>query len=130
MRHKVAEKKLNWTIDSAGTGGWHAGEAPDLRAQKTALERGIDISTLIARQFRVNDFDKFDLIFALDSTNFNDILKLARNDEDKQKVELLMNRVQPGMNAGVPDPWFDERLFVPVFEMIEKACDRIIKDHC
>ena len=130
MRQLVKEKGLGWTIDSAGTGGWHAGEAPDTRAQKMARQFGVDISGLRARQFSSDDFDNFDHIFALDQNNYRDILQKARTEEDKQKVRLLMNVVNPGMNQVVPDPWYDDSLFEPVFKMIEEACTKILNEKC
>src|SRR5690606_38658263 len=74
MRHLVEEKGLDWEIDSAGTGGWHIGEAPDPRAIATAKKHGIDISRLQARKFTYRDFGNFDHIFAMDdrkSTRLN-----------------------------------------------------------
>lgn len=128
MRDLVKKNKLNWIIDSAGTSNYHIGEQPDKRAQNIAKKFGVDISNLSARQFGVQDFDQFDIIFAMDAQNYQDILKLARNEFDKAKVELFLNRLEPGMNRGVRDPWFDDALFEPVFKEIEETCSIILKD--
>lgn len=127
MRDLVKKNNLNWKVDSAGTANYHVGEHPDKRAQKIAKKFGVDISGLVGRQFSVNDFDEFDHIFAMDAQNYQDIMKLARNENDKAKVELFLNRLEPGMNRGVRDPWFDDALFEPVYKEIEKTCNLIVR---
>ena len=129
MRSLVQKNNLKWVVDSAGTANYHVGEHPDKRAIKIAKKYGVDISNLVARQFTVNDFDNFDHIFAMDAQNYQDILKLARNDQDKAKVELFLNRLEPGMNRGVRDPWFDDALFEPVFKEIEATCLLIVNKY-
>jgi protein-tyrosine phosphatase len=126
MRDLVKKKNLNWIVDSAGTANYHIGELPDKRAQSVAKKHNVDISSLRARQFSSNDFDDFDYIFAMDAQNYQDIIKLARNEQDKLKVELFLNRLEPGMNRGVRDPWFDDVLFEPVFNEIEACCKAIL----
>lgn len=129
MRSMVNDENLSWHIDSAGTSNYHVGEAPDKRTQKITKEYGIDSSFLRARQFNVNDFDEFDVIYAMDQNNFNDILRLARNDADKSKVELFLNELEPGKNRGVRDPWYDDALFEPVFLEIQATCKKIIEKY-
>jgi protein-tyrosine phosphatase len=128
MRNLVAQHNLNWQIDSAGTSNYHIGEAPDKRAQKISKKYGVDISELRGRQFTQSDFEEFDYIFAMDASNYQNILKLARNQQDIDKVELFLNRLEPGMNRGVQDPWYDDALFEPVFKEIEKTCKLILSD--
>ena len=127
LKHKIHALGLNWQVDSAGTGSWHVGEAPDPRSISTSSENGIDISDQRARQFKQRDFDAFDLILAMDSSNYNNIVQLAREDSDRQKVNLLLNYSHPGQNRAVPDPYF-EGGFQAVFEMIEAAVDGLIRD--
>lgn len=127
MRDLVMKRKLSWKVDSAGTSNFHIGEHPDARAIKVAKKFGVDISSLVARQFSVQDFDDFDIIFAMDSQNYQDILKLARNEKDISKVELFLNSLEPGMNRGVRDPWFDDALFEPVYKEIEETCKLIVE---
>ena len=126
MREFVKNQNLDWTVDSAGTGNWHSGEAPDIRAQKIAKKNGIDISTLVARQFSMDDFDTFDVIYAMDASNYNDLRKLCRNDQDLSKIKLFLNELNPGKNEGVVDPWFDDKLFEPVFLQIKQTCEQIL----
>lgn len=121
MRHLAAEKNLDWTIDSAGTGNWHVGDPPDHRSVRVAQKYGIDISGLRGRQFQVADFDTFDRIFVMDLDNYRDVLRKARNEADRNKVQLLLDKQQP-----VPDPWYDDALFEPVYQLILGGCERIV----
>jgi len=121
MEHLANEQGLDWEIESAGTGDWHVGEGPDRRSTRTAREHGIDISKQVCRLFRISDFDTYDHIFVMDKSNLNDILSMARNDEDRKKVRLLLG------DKIVPDPYYDDTQFEPVFQMIEKGCKELIK---
>lgn len=121
LRHLSSQKGLNWQIDSAGTGNWHVGHPPDRRSIAVAKKHGIDISGLRGRQFSTADFDQFDRIFVMDLDNYRDVLQKARSEADRLKVQLLLNDQQP-----VPDPWYDDALFEPVFKLIQGACERII----
>jgi protein-tyrosine phosphatase len=128
LRKKIEESGLKVTVDSAGTGGWHAGEPADRRAVKTAKKFGIDISKLAARKFSAADFDAFDFIFVMDRENLREVLKLVRSEKDAEKVKLLLNAENPECNKDVPDPWYGgEEGFTDVFLMIEKACDAVLK---
>src|SRR6195952_4589688 len=88
LRQKLKEKGMDIYLDSAGTGAYHIGEHPDERAIKTARKNGVDISQLCARQFHQSDFDEFDRIYAMDSSNFKDMVSLARSKEDVTKVRM------------------------------------------
>lgn len=122
MEHLAAAQGLDWEVDSAGTGNWHVGEGPDRRSTRTARENGIDISGQVCRLFRVSDFDYYDHIFVMDNNNLRDILTMARNQEDDRKVKLLLG------DRIVPDPYYDDAQFEPVFQMIEQGCREIIKE--
>ncbi|TWI98746.1 protein tyrosine phosphatase [Mucilaginibacter frigoritolerans] len=121
LEHMADEQGLDWEVDSAGTGNWHVGEGPDRRSTRTAREHGIDISKQICRQFNTSDFDEFDWIFVMDKNNLSDVLAKASNQEDKEKVKLLLG------DKIVPDPYYDDKQFEPVFKMIEEGCQVIIK---
>lgn len=126
MQNKINAKQLDWQVDSAGTGAWHVGNLPDPRSIDVANKYGIDITNQRARQFKAKDFDEFDYIFAMDASNFNNINKLAKNDMQKQKVTMIMNWENPGMNQGVPDPYYDNDGFELVYDMLDRACEEIV----
>ena len=129
LRYKVQQHNLDVIVDSAGTSSWHQGENPDQRATACAKKYGVDISKLVARQFSKNDFDEFDKIYVMDSSNYRDVLKLAADETDEQKVEMILNVVNPGKNKSVPDPYFGgEEGFDDVYKMLDEACEKIIKE--
>ena len=123
MQHLVDEKGLDWQVDSAGTGGWHVGEGPDRRSVITARNHGIDISKQVCRQFRKSDFDDFDLILVMDKHNLSDVLAMAPNEQAAAKVKLLLG------DKEVPDPYYDDTQFDPVFDLIELGCKDVIKEY-
>ncbi|MVN90451.1 low molecular weight protein-tyrosine-phosphatase [Mucilaginibacter aquatilis] len=123
MQHLVQQRGLDWTVDSAGTGSWHVGQCPDYRSVRVAKSYGVDISKQVCRQFNVSDFDTFDLLLAMDKNNLNDVLSLARNDLDKAKVRLLLNKQE------VPDPYYDDNSFDPVYKLVEDGCKKIIEEY-
>lgn len=125
MEDKIKEQGLSWTVDSAGTGAWHAGEQPDTRGIAKAAAEGIDISMQRARQFIAEDFQKFDLILAMDTSNYNNIIKLSSNDEERAKVKMIMNYAYPAENRPVPDPYYDGG-FDNVYNMLQLACSGVI----
>ncbi|MCB0625721.1 MAG: low molecular weight phosphotyrosine protein phosphatase [Saprospiraceae bacterium] len=129
LKEKIKENGLPWEVDSAGTGSWHVGEPPDPRSVAVARAHGIDILDQRARQFRPADFRQFDLIFAMDASNYQNILRMAPSGTDTSKVELIMNVVDPGRNRAVPDPYWDDNGFEGVFRMLDEACERIIQRH-
>ncbi len=124
----VRKKELDWEIDSAGTSGWHNGEQADRRSIAVAKTHGIDISKQRSRLFVKDDFSEFDLILAMDSSNYYNILKLATSEEDKEKVKLILNYSFPGENRAVPDPYY-EGGFEGVYLMLENAMEKLIEMH-
>ncbi len=126
LKTKIEARGLPWQVDSAGTGSWHVGELPDHRSIHIAKRYGIDITDQRARQFQPQDLDRFDLIFAMDQQNLRDILRFAQHEQHRQKVQLIMNLVQPDSNQNVPDPYWDDDGFDAVFQMLDAACDAVI----
>ncbi len=120
MENLVREKGLDWQVDSAGTSSWHIGAAPDRRSVAVAKRYGVDISQQCCRQISSADFDAFDRIYVMDRMNLRDVLALARNDEDRQKVQLLLN------TEVVPDPYYNDEEFEPVYQMVLAGCRKII----
>jgi len=128
LRKKVKEQGLNVLVDSAGTSNYHEGEPPDERMRATAIKFNCSIDELRARQFTVSDFDAFDLIYVMDSSNYSNVVKLARNQKDIEKVDLILNETYPNENRNVPDPYFGkENGFIEVYTMLNEATDIIIQ---
>lgn len=122
MRHLVVEQNLDWEIASAGTGDWHVNQPADKRSIAVARNFGYDISKQRARHFNEGMFDEFDHILVMDQNNLRDVLKLASNDVQRNKVRLFLPD-----ESEVTDPYFDDRLFEPVFLEIEERCRQLIK---
>lgn len=120
--------KKTFLVDSAGTGNWHVGNKPDDRSVAVAKKNGIDISLQQGRQFKTSDFDAFDYIYVMDSSNYNDVLALAKNDAQRDKVKLILDALFPGENVDVPDPYFGmENGFDSVYKMLDEVCENIAK---
>ena len=113
-------------VDSAGTGAYHVGEKPDPRSISIANIHGIDITNQKARQFSVKDFEKFDVIYVMDQSNYENVIALARNEDDKSKVKMILNEVFPEEDLDVPDPYTGGDFgFKNVYNMLDQACDVI-----
>lgn len=130
LQDKINQHGLNWKVDSAGTNGYHNGERPHRLSQKVAKHNGIDISCQVSRQFTKEDFSRFDKIYAMAGDVIDEMRYIAGEHFQTTKVDLLMNEVYPGRNMDVPDPWYGaEPGYHEVFELINKACDHIIKKY-
>lgn len=120
--------KDKFLIDSAGTGAYHIGKQPDQRSILVAKKNGIDISHQKARQFSSSDFDNFDYIFAMDNSNYDNIIDLIKKEEDKAKVDMILNHLFPGENVDVPDPYYGlQNGFDMVYEMLDETCSILAK---
>ncbi|MBD3799307.1 low molecular weight protein-tyrosine-phosphatase [Sulfuricurvum sp.] len=120
-RKLITEHNLSITVDSAGTGGWHVGEAPCKHSVTVAQNHGIDISRLRARQVKKTDFNAFDLIVALDQSNYRDLKALG--------CQNLVKLGDFGHNgADVPDPYFFEGFegFEHIYTMIESCVKELL----
>ncbi|MDX1954086.1 MAG: low molecular weight protein-tyrosine-phosphatase [Chitinophagaceae bacterium] len=130
LQHKAKKAGLNWIVESAGTNGYHNGEAPHHLSQKVARLNGIDISQQRSRKLHPDDFDKYDKIYVMAEEVLADIKRLAKNKFDPAKTEFLMNELHPGKNLDIPDPWYGpEPGYHEVFKMIEEACEAVIRNH-
>ena len=127
LKHKVEQHGMDWEVDSAGTGNWHVGELPDHRSIATARQYDIAITYQRARQFRTADFEHFDRIFVMDTQNYRDVLRLAQNDAQREKVQLILDLTHPGENRSVPDPYWDDDGFEHVFQLLDAACGKLIQ---
>lgn len=121
LKSKVDPNKV--FIDSAGTGNYHVGGLPDSRSIAIAQKYLLDITDQRCRQFRVSDFDEFDLIYVMDNSNRRDVLSLARDEKDRAKVKMILNEIFPNENVDVPDPYTGGDIgFENVYKMLEEAC--------
>ncbi len=121
LKSKVDTTKI--TVESAGTGSSHIGQQPDKRSRAIAKKHQISIDDQVARKFTVADFDAFDLIYAMDGANYRNIIRLARNEADKQKVKLILNELFEGENLDIPDPYYGGEMgFQTVYKMLNEAC--------
>ncbi|ANW96140.1 protein-tyrosine-phosphatase [Wenyingzhuangia fucanilytica] len=125
LKSKVQSQDI--IVDSAGTGAYHVGNLPDSRSIAVAKNHGLDITDQRARKIEVSDLDTFDLIYAMDESNYRNILALAQNDVQKAKVFMIMNELLPGENVSVPDPYYGgDNGFEHVYQMLDEACEVII----
>jgi protein-tyrosine phosphatase len=127
FRHKLREAGLEARVevDSAGTGDWHVGKAPDTRTRQAALRRGYDLSALRARQVAGDDFRRFDLILAMDGSNLQHLQRL-RPSSGAAELDLFLRRYQLLLDE-VPDPYYGgEDGFEQVLDLIEQASDALL----
>lgn len=127
MRAKLHKYELDYiVVDSAGTAGYHIGEAPDARTIANAKKNGLDISMLRARKFLQQDLDEFDIIYTMDDSNRQNVIALCANDKQKHKIKMILNEVNPSKNMPVPDPYYGrEKDFQLVFDLLDNACEVI-----
>ena len=124
LKSKLDPEK--YQVDSCGTSSYHIGSKPDTRSIKIAKEHHIDITDQRAAQFSTGHFDQYHTIYAMDRSNYQNIIKLARNTEDQSKVKLILDELQLNETLDVPDPYYGgERGFEEVFQMLDQACNII-----
>jgi len=126
----ILKSKLNPTdyfVDSCGTSSYHIGNTPDPRSIEIAKKYNIDISNQRASQFNKSHFKNFDYIYAMDNSNYQNIIQHASSETDKNKVKLILNELHSNKNLDVPDPYYGgDQGFEDVFQMLDKACDQIV----
>lgn len=133
--HGVFERKLEWagldqrvSVESAGTGAWHLGKAPDPRAQAAARTRGYDLSHLRARQAEPSDFDRFDYILAMDQDNLTELQMMMPEDYDGH-LGLFLDFSDYSQVREVPDPYYGEGGgFEQVLDLVEEASDGLLDE--
>ncbi|AIO32598.1 low molecular weight phosphotyrosine phosphatase family protein [Burkholderia cenocepacia] len=129
MRHHVDAAGLadRIDVDSAGTGDWHVGEPPDTRAQAAARLRGYDLSALRARQVGTADFERFDLLLAMDEANLAELRRRCP-PQHRDKVRLLMEFAPGATETEVADPYFGgAQGFEQVLDQVERACEGLLQ---
>lgn len=126
----ILKSKLdaNFIVESAGTAAYHVGNKPDPRSIAVARQNGLNITNQRARKFNKQDFEDFDIIYAMDNSNYQNIIALAENSQQKDKVKLILNESFPEKNLDVPDPYYGgEKGFENVYNMLDNACEIIAK---
>lgn len=125
LQEQANKAGLHWTVESAGTNGYHTGEPPHHLSIKVAAQHGIDISKQRCRKFTAADPEQYDKIYAMAGDVLDDMQSIAKRK--MQNVDLLLNELYPGQDRDVPDPWYGpEAGYHEVFTLIEKACEQII----
>ena len=129
----ILQSKLDanfFSVDSAGTAAYHIGELPDQRSIAVAKKHGIDISNQRARKFDVKDFIEFDVIYAMDKENYQNICSLAKKDAEIHKVKMILNEVNPSQNLSVLDPYYGGvKGFQNIYQLLDEACEKISKNY-
>ncbi len=116
-----------YVVDSAGTAGWHSGESPDPRMVQTAMQHGLTLGGM-ARQVHPSDLETFDLILAMDESNRQDLLELARTPEQQRKIRLLREFDPQRGDPDVPDPWYGgQDGFEQAYQIVERSVQALLE---
>lgn len=134
LQQKVREAGYDWTVDSAGTNGYHIGEQPHVLSQKVARDHGIDISGQCCRKLVKEDLLVYDRLFVMDQENYATVKRICadywRIEKNDRKVTMILDLLYPGENREVPDPWYGtEKDYRLVFDLLSRACDRLIDQY-
>lgn len=130
LQQRAWDAGLQWSVESAGTNGYHTGEPPHRLSQKVAKMNGIDISQQRSRRFRPEDLDEFDMIYAMAADVIEEMKWIAGKRFRADKVDLLLNILHPGQDRDVPDPWYGtEPGYHEVFRLIDEACTQLVQKH-
>ncbi len=118
--------KEKFTIDSAGTGSWHIGHAPNTRSIAEAKKNKLGISNQRGRQFQTSNFETNYYIYVMDKSNYDDVIAMSSTTEHKSKVQIILNELFPNENVDVPDPYFGmPNGFNIVYKMLDDVCEII-----
>lgn len=129
LQQKARIAGLNWTVDSAGTNGYHNGEAPHRLSQQVARVNGIDISTQRSRKVVPADFAEYDRIYAMAKDVLTDLRRIGGTQFNPGNVTLLLNELHPGTNSEVPDPWYGTAPdYHEVYTLLDAACTALINN--
>lgn len=130
LQHKARKAGLDWNIESAGTNGFHDGEAPHHLSQKVAGKYGLDISRQISRRFTPGDMTHYDRIYAMADDVLRDIKRMSGNRFDPAKTRLFLEALKNRTDKNVPDPWYgEEEGYDEVYTLIDQAADAIIEEY-
>jgi len=127
LNHLAEELQVDLQVDSAGTASYHEGETPCSGSVEVAMKNGIDIRHLRARQIKKGDLDHFDVVLAMDASNFNDLKRLARDTNQQDKIKLMLDYSFPGQNRSVPDSYYTGN-YQEVYDLLYDACRNLIEE--
>lgn len=126
MKSKLPD---NFIVDSAGTIAMHQGEHPDKRSVKIAIHHGIDISRQKSRPINRHDFEIFDKIYCMDFHNYEDLISMTENEQQRKKIALILEAAGNHVAIEVPDPYYGGlEGFENVYQMLDEACEKISKE--
>ena len=126
LKHKFKQQSKNILVESAGFEPYHVGDEADIRTIQTLQKHQISIAGKKARLIKLDDFDRFDKIYFMDDNNYSHLKNFARNSKDLEKVDYIMNVLEPKNNIEVPDPYYGGKDgFDQVYEMLDQACQKI-----
>jgi len=126
MRQKLNKFHIDGEVNSCGFESFHIGDSPDYRSIQVASAHGVDITQHRGIQFKPSFFDYYDRIYVMDRHNYMDVISKARNENDKKKVDFIMNAVYPGKNTAVPDPYYGQISdFEKTWELLDMATEKI-----
>lgn len=129
LKEKLKNQGLDVVVESAGTIRFHEGEGADQRSIETAHHHQLSLSNHTARGVVLSDFEEFDKIYVMDSTNYRDLKQMAGQKFNPTKVDFLLNEAYPGQNREVPDPYYGGKDgFEKVFQMLDKACTQVVSN--
>ncbi|MEP6711464.1 MAG: low molecular weight protein-tyrosine-phosphatase [Ferruginibacter sp.] len=130
LQKKTADAALHWQIESAGTNGFHCGEAPHHLSQKVAKKNGVDISNQLSRKFTKKDIAEYDRIYVMAADVLQEVKNISGRSFNENKVDFFLNELHPGKNEDVPDPWYgDEDGYEEAYELIDATCNAIIENY-
>ncbi len=129
MREKSKQAGLGVVVDSCGFEPFHLNDPPDDRAIYEMKKHGIDIANHTMRLFRQADFDLFDFIYVMDQSHYRNVIRYARSESDRKKVDYIMNAAGHGNNRHVPDPYYGRQSdFETTYSLLDQATDAIINE--
>jgi len=127
LKKKFKENNIPGDVASAGFESYNINEPPDPDTQEIAKSHDLDLEN-VASIFRKKDFKKFDKIYVMDTRNYRDVKDLTRNDEERAKVDYLMNVIEPGKNLILPDPYFSGNIDMEgVYDLLDKVTDKLVE---
>ncbi len=129
LRREIEARGLDWEVASGGTAGYHTGNPPDPRSIAVARENGLDIKEQRSHRVTVEDLETFDIVFGMDRQNVKDLMARAITEEQRKKIHLFLDYAGLRETDGpdVFDPYYDDRAYAGVYELVERAAIRTLE---